>query len=98
MYKVLPDAIFSEGTGLREKLRIAKVGEFNGININMEEVHTLVKDHSPAYVKGMLDSFNLKVGIWNLPFSLTADQKVYEKGLELLKEYYKQRLMLKHSG
>ncbi|MGI6595683.1 MAG: sugar phosphate isomerase/epimerase [Elusimicrobia bacterium] len=87
MYKVLPDAIFSEGTGLREKLRIAKVGEFNGININMEEVHTLVKDHSPAYVKGMLDSFNLKVGIWNLPFSLTADQKVYEKGLELLKEY-----------
>ncbi|MDD3726466.1 MAG: TIM barrel protein [Candidatus Ratteibacteria bacterium] len=88
MFRVLPTYIFNdEKTGLREKLRLAKVGDFEGIDIDIKEVYTLTKDHSPAYVKGMLDSFNLKAGVWQLPFSLSSDQKVYEKCLEQLEDY-----------
>jgi len=87
MFRNLPLKIFDKETGLREKLRIATVGDFEGIEIDIKETDDLVKKHSPAYVKGMLDSFNLKAGVWELPFSLDADQKMYEKGLEELENY-----------
>ncbi|MCM8830364.1 MAG: sugar phosphate isomerase/epimerase [Candidatus Omnitrophica bacterium] len=87
MFRVLPVDIFDKETGLREKLRVATVGGFEGIEIDIQETHTLVRQHSPAYVKGMLDSFNLKAGVWKLPFSLNSDQRTYEKGLECLDNY-----------
>ncbi|HOL22214.1 MAG TPA: sugar phosphate isomerase/epimerase [bacterium] len=87
MFRILPAAIFDKETGLREKLRIATVGGFEGIEIDIQETDDLVKRHSPAYVKGMLDSFNLKAGVWKLPFSLSSDQNAYEKGLEELEIY-----------
>lgn len=87
MFRVLPVDIFDKETGLKEKLRLAKVGEFEGIDIDIKEIHDLVKTHSPAYVKGMLDAFNLKPGVWKLPFSLSADQKTYEKELEGFEQY-----------
>lgn len=87
MFRVLPAYIFDKEAGLREKLRLAKVGNFEGIDIDIEEIYNLIKEHSPAYVKGMIDSFNLRAGAWRLPFSLNADQKIYEKSLEKLEEY-----------
>jgi len=87
MFRNLPLEIFDKETGLREKLRIATIGDFEGVEIDIKEAEDLVKKHSPAYVKGMLDSFDMKAGVWQLPFSLDADQKVYEKGLEELDNY-----------
>ncbi len=87
MFRVLPAAIFDRETGFREKLRLATVGEFEGIEVDIHETVALVKRYSPAYVKGMLDSFNLKAGVWKLPFSLSSDQNAYEKGLEELEIY-----------
>ncbi|MCM8777956.1 MAG: sugar phosphate isomerase/epimerase [Candidatus Omnitrophica bacterium] len=87
MFRVLPADIFDKETGLREKLRIATVGGFEGVEIDIQETDALVRQYSPAYVKGMLDSFNLKAGVWKLPFSLTSDKITYEKGLECLDDY-----------
>ncbi|MCM8760269.1 MAG: sugar phosphate isomerase/epimerase [Candidatus Omnitrophica bacterium] len=87
MFRVLPADIFDKETGIREKLRIATVGGFEGIEIDIQEADTLVRQYSPAYVKGMLDSFNLKAGVWKLPFSLSSDQTTYEKAFQYLDNY-----------
>lgn len=87
MFKNLPLWIFSPGTGLREKLRLAVLGEFEGIDIDIREAVELSEKHSPAYVKGMLDSFNVKVGAWELPFVMEAEEEIYQAGLRELERY-----------
>ncbi|MCX8081879.1 MAG: sugar phosphate isomerase/epimerase [bacterium] len=87
MFRTLPADVFDKDTGIREKLRLATIGSFQGVEINIEEISILIKEHSPAYVKGMFDSFNLKAGIWKLPFSLDSEQRIYDKGIEKLENY-----------
>ena len=77
MFKNLPLWVFSPDTCLREKLRLAVLGEFEGIDIDIREAVELSEKYSPAYVKGMLDSFNLKTGAWELPFALDAEEEIY---------------------
>lgn len=83
----MPLGVLSQNTGLREKLRLATVGGFEGIDIDIEEAASLAEKHSPAYIKGMMDSFNLKAGAWVLPFSLDADKKGYGEGIKQLERY-----------
>lgn len=87
MFKNLPLWIFSPGIGLREKLRLAVLGEFEGIDIDIREAVELSEKYSPAYVKGMLDSFNLKAGAWELSFALDAEEKIYNDGLKDIEKY-----------
>ncbi|MBN1445215.1 MAG: sugar phosphate isomerase/epimerase [Candidatus Omnitrophica bacterium] len=87
MFKNLPLWIFSPDIGLREKLRLAVLGEFEGIDIDIREAVELSEKYSPSYVKGMLDSFNLKAGAWELPFALDAEEKTYKAGMEELEKY-----------
>ncbi len=87
MYKNMSLGIFSEGTGLREKLRLASVGGFEGVDIDIKEATALLEKYSPAYVKGMIDSFNLKAGAWTLPFAVDAEEDVYAEGMKNLERY-----------
>jgi sugar phosphate isomerase/epimerase len=89
MFRNMPLEMLNKSTGLREKLRLAVVGSFEGIDINIEEVTLLSEKHSIAYVKGMIDSFNIKTGAWSLPFSLDAEGEVYSEGLKQLEVYAK---------
>lgn len=79
--------MLSKSTGLREKLRLAVAGSFEGVDIDIEEVTLLSEKNSIAYVKGMIDSFSIKTGAWALPFSLDAEDKVYSEALKQLERY-----------
>ncbi len=87
MFRNMPLGILSKDTGFREKLRLATVGGFEGIDINIEEVTMLSEQHSFDYIRGMLDSFNMKTGAWDLPFSLDAEEKIYSGNFEKLERY-----------
>jgi len=87
MFRNMPLGTLNENTGLREKLRLASVGEFEGIDIDIEEVAALSEKYSAAYVTGMMDSFNLKAGAWLLPFTIDADEEVFSEGIKKLERY-----------
>ncbi len=87
MFKNLPLWIFSPDTGLREKLRLAVLGEFEGIDIDIKEAAALSEKYSTSYVRGMLDSFNHKAGAWELPFALDSEEGTYQAGLQELEKY-----------
>lgn len=87
MFRNMPLGIFSEGTELREKLRLALVGGFEGVDIDIEQATALAGRYSCAYVKGMLDSFALKPGAWKLPFTIDAEEKVYDEGIQKIEGY-----------
>lgn len=87
MFRNMPLGMLSKSTTLREKLRLALVGEFEGVDIDIEEVTVISEKNSSTYVRGMLDSFNLKVGAWTLPFSIDAEEKVFDEGMKKIERY-----------
>jgi len=87
MFRNLPFEVFNTEVGLRERLRLAVLGDFESVDVDMQEAAALSGKYSAAYVKGMIDSFNMKAGAWLLPFALDSEEKIYKAGLEEIKRY-----------
>lgn len=100
MFKNLSLKTLNIKTGLRESLRLAALGNFEGMDIDIEKTAALSREHSMPYIRGMFDSFNIKPGAWALPFSLdcpssdfTASLGKLEHGLSLAKEIGATRIL-----
>lgn len=69
---------------LNENIKLAKLGGFQGVEIDINEVLKLVEKNSIDYVKRLFREGELKPGGWGLPFEWRGDIDTYEKGLTLL--------------
>jgi sugar phosphate isomerase/epimerase len=70
---------------LSENIRLARIGGFQGVEVNMSEVSRLLEDKPPEYVKGLFAEEGIRPGGWWLPFDWRGDEDAYEKGLTDLK-------------
>lgn len=74
-------------TTLLEKLRLAKIGNFEGIDISIEEILEISKQIPILKIKGLFDYFNIKIGGWWLPFYIGEEEKNFTHNIEKLKNY-----------
>jgi len=70
---------------LSENIKLARIGSFQGVEVNMSEVSRLVEDKSMDYVKSLFAEEGIRPGGWWLPFDWRGDKDAYEKGLTGLK-------------
>ena len=88
MFRNLSPGTIGIKVNQREAARLAKLGNFEGVDIFIDEVYELSEKFSPSYVKAIFESFNIKIGGWGLPFAWNdRNEKTYKKGLEKLKKY-----------
>ena len=85
MFKNISLKSLDINTEMRESLRLAHLGTFEGLDIDILKVNELSNQHSPCYVKGMFDSFNIKPGAWYLPLALSLSEPTLKKDIESLK-------------
>ena len=81
MFKNLSLKNLGIGVDLRESLRLASLGGFESIDLDMEKVAGLCTRHGAGYVRGMLDSFSMRPGTWELPVDLSAAQEDFQKAI-----------------
>ena len=67
MFKNFSPSELGIKTNLREALRLATIGRFEGVDLPVDETIELVEKYSIDYVSGMYQSFNLKIGGLRLP-------------------------------
>lgn len=70
---------------LHENIKLAKLGNFQGVEVNINEISNLVKDKSLNYVKRVFSEERIKPGGWWLPFDWRGEKDSYERGLKELK-------------
>ena len=88
MFRNLSPGTIGIKVNQREAARLAKLGNFEGVDIFIDEVYELSEKFSPSYVKAIFESFNIKIGGWGLPFAWNdRNEKTYKEGLEKLKKY-----------
>jgi sugar phosphate isomerase/epimerase len=70
---------------LPENIKLAKIGGFRGVEVNINEVSKLAEDKSIGYIKSLFIEEEIKPGGWWLPFDWRGDKETYEDGLADLK-------------
>ena len=90
MFRNLSPGAIGIKVNQRESARLATIGNFEGVDVFINEAFDLSEKFSISYVKGIFDSFNMKIGGWGFPFEWKAgNEKTYQEGLEKLKKYGK---------
>ncbi|MGC8976461.1 MAG: sugar phosphate isomerase/epimerase family protein [Candidatus Ratteibacteria bacterium] len=89
MFRNLAPEAINIKTTLLEKLRLAKIGNFEGIDISIEEIFEFSKADRMEKIKNIFDFFDLKIGGWCLPFNIGDEEKKFNQEIEKLKEYLK---------
>ncbi|MEM1570324.1 MAG: sugar phosphate isomerase/epimerase [Candidatus Bathyarchaeia archaeon] len=69
---------------LNENIKLAKLGSFQGLEIDINEVLKLTEEKSIDYVRRLFRDGGVKPGGWGLPFEWRRDVDTYEKGLTRL--------------
>jgi sugar phosphate isomerase/epimerase len=72
---------------LIEKLRLAKIGNFEGMDISVSEFIDFAENISR--VRTLFESFGIKIGGWILPFNIGDREEKFNAGFEKLKDYLK---------
>jgi len=70
-----------------EAAEAAKIGGFEGIDIDIVEMKRILKSMSVDEVKCLVEGNGLKLGGWGLPVTLYGDEETYRRDLESLPEY-----------
>jgi sugar phosphate isomerase/epimerase len=87
MFRNLSAEAIGIKTTQRETVRLAEIGNFEGTDLSIEEACTFSEKYSPSYVKGMFDSFNMKMGGWNIATPSQKEEKIFQANIEKLKKY-----------
>lgn len=69
---------------LNENIKLAKLGFFQGVEVDINEVLKLAEEKSVDYVRRLFRDEEVKPGGWGLPFEWRGDRDTYEKGLAKL--------------
>ena len=67
-----------------ESVELASLGGFEGIDLNVQEMMSLLEKKSAAGINGILEEKGLRWGGWALPIRLSGDKKDFQRGLERL--------------
>ncbi|MCM8817876.1 MAG: sugar phosphate isomerase/epimerase [Candidatus Omnitrophica bacterium] len=76
-------------TTLLEQLRLAKLGNFEGIDVSILDIYEFSKNDKVDKIKNLIDSFDLKIGGWCLPFNIDEEEDKFNQDIEKLEEYLK---------
>ncbi len=87
MYKNLSPGAIGISAKMREALRLATLGKFEGMALPLAEATVLAGDKGAPYVKALYDSFSLRIGEWSLPVAWNGPDEVFNKDLEQLRIY-----------
>lgn len=74
-------------TSLLEKLRLTKIGNFEGMDISMEELTEISREVPVSKIKSLFEYFDVKIGGWPLPFLIGEEEEKFKKDFEKLKNY-----------
>jgi len=69
---------------LTENVKLAKLGDFQGVEVDINEVLKLARENSISYVRDIFRNAGVKPGGWGLPFEWRGDIDAYERGLARL--------------
>jgi len=67
-----------------EAIELACLGEFEGIELDVQEIMNLLKEKSAAEINSLLESRGLRWGGWVLPVRLGGDEEAFQRELENL--------------
>jgi len=67
-----------------EAVELAKVGGFQGLDIDVFEMENVLKTKSAEEIKSLLKKNKLKLGGWGLPVEFRKDDETFRKDLERL--------------
>ncbi len=87
MYKNLNPGALGFQLPYEEAIEAAKIGGFQGIDIDPIEMEMLVRSRSTGAVRRLLLENDLKFGGWGLPVNFRGDEETYCKDLEKLPRY-----------
>ena len=87
MYKNLNPGALGFQLPFQKTIEAAKIGGFEGIDINIVEMEELVKSKSAEEVRRRLFENDLNFGGWGLPVNFRGNDEAYRKDLERLSEY-----------
>lgn len=87
MFKNLSLKTFAIRTEMRESLRLATLGQFEAIDIEVDQVAEMCQKHSSSYIKGMFDSFDIRPTAWYLPFDISLPAPDFQQEIEHLKAF-----------
>ena len=87
MFKSLtPGALGVKGS-LEELIAYAKNAGFQGVDVNIQEITSLVNENGADHVKSMFANANLQVGAWGLPVNWRGDSDEFKESLSKLGDY-----------
>jgi sugar phosphate isomerase/epimerase len=89
MFRNLSPEAINIKTTLLERLRLAKLGNFEGMDISILECFEFSKNDKVEKIKSMFEIFDLKIGGWCLPFNIGEKEEKFNNDIETLEEYLK---------
>jgi len=82
MFRSLSPGAIGIRASLTEGLELAKAANFQGLDVSIGAMATLVEEKSADYVKGLFDDAGLKMGAWGLPVNWRGDEAEFKNSLE----------------
>ena len=89
MFRNLSPEAINIKTTLLERLRLAKLGNFEGMDISILECFEFSKNDKVEKIKNMFEIFDMKIGGWCLPFNIGEKEEKFNNDIEILEEYLK---------
>ncbi len=89
MFRNLSPEAINIKTTLLERLRLAKLGNFEGMDISILECFEFSKNDKVEKIKSMFEIFDLKIGGWCLPFNIGEREEKFNNDIKILEEYLK---------
>ena len=87
MYKNLSLGALGFRLPLQKAVEMAKIGGFQGIEINIVEIEEILKSKQIDEVEHLVEENGLKLGGWGLPVNFRGDLEKYRADLEKLSRY-----------
>jgi len=81
MFKNLSPGAVGIRASLPEAIKLAKAADFQGVEININEVAKLIGERSCEYVKQLFADNVLRPGGWGLPVDWRGNEAMYQEGL-----------------
>lgn len=89
MFKNLSPGAIGIQANIKEGLELAKSAGFEGLDLSIGEVNTLVEQNSVDYVKNLWAEAGLQMGGWGLPVNYRGSNAEYDESLSRLPDLAK---------
>ncbi len=87
MFRCLSPGALGVQANLIEGLQYARIGGFQGLEVNIREIARLIDQHGSAYVKDLFLEAGIRPGGWGLPLNWRGSEEEFQQGLEELPRY-----------